>query len=67
MNQEIKSKLDEQTAKIDAVFTSVEKSRKYFLVTMWITVLAIVLPVIGLAFLMPTFLESYSNILNITQ
>ncbi len=67
MDQEIKNKLDEQTKKIDAIFVSVEKSRKYFLVTMWITILAIVLPIIGIGIFVPTFLESYTNIINISQ
>mgnify|MGYP003418982461 FL=1 len=67
MDQEIKNKLDEQGLKIDAIFASVEKSRKYFLVTMWVTVLAIVLPMIGLAFFAPSFLDTYSSALNQTQ
>ncbi len=67
MDQEIKNKLDEQTKKIDAIFVSVEKSRKYFLVTMWVTLLAIVLPMIGLGIFAPTFLESYANMVNINQ
>ena len=67
MDQEIKNKLDEQSQKIDAIFVSVEKSRKYFLVTMWITVIVIVLPIIGLAFMAPSFVSSYTNILQGTQ
>lgn len=67
MDQEIKNKLDEQSVKIDAIFLSVEKSRKYFLVTMWVTVLTIVLPMIGLLFFAPSFVNSYSSALNQTQ
>jgi hypothetical protein len=67
MDQDIKNKLDEQAAKIDAIFISVEKSRKYFLVTMWITVLAIVLPMIGIAIMGPSFVNSYSQALEATQ
>lgn len=67
MDQEIKNKLDEQSQKIDAIFASVEKSRKYFLVTMWITVIVIVLPIIGLAFIAPSFVTSYTNILQGAQ
>ena len=59
MDQEIKTKLEEQSAKIDAVLESVEKTRKYFLTTMWITVLVIVIPMIGLFFVIPQFLNSY--------
>lgn len=50
MDQEIKNKLAAQDAKLDAIFKSVEKTRKYFLVVMWISILAIVLPAIGLVF-----------------
>lgn len=67
MDQEIKNKLDEQTIKIDAIYTSVEKSRKYFLVTMWVTILAIVLPMIGISLFAPSFLETYTNALNVVQ
>lgn len=67
MDQEIKNKLDEQTIKIDAIFASVEKSRKYFLITMWVTLLAVVLPMIGLAFVGPSFVNSYTSNLNIEQ
>jgi hypothetical protein len=67
MDQEIKNKLDEQTLKIDAIFASVEKSRKYFLITMWGTLLAIVLPMIGLAFIGPSFVNSYTSSLNAEQ
>lgn len=63
MEQEIKNKLDEQALKIDAIYVSVEKSRKYFLVTMWITVAAIILPLIGIAFAVPSFMNMYSSAL----
>lgn len=67
MDQEIKNKLDEQAAKIEAIYVSVEKSRKYFLVTMWMTALAIILPMIGLAFAGPSFVNSYTSALNAAQ
>jgi hypothetical protein len=63
MDQEIKNKLAAQDAKLDAIFTSVEKTRKYFLVVMWISILAIVLPAIGLVFAIPSFLSMYSGLL----
>ena len=67
MDQEIKNKIDEQTLKIDAIYASVEKSRKYFLITMWVTILAIVLPVIGVSILAPSLMSSYTNIINTNQ
>ncbi len=62
MDQEIKNKLAAQDAKLDAIFKSVEKTRKYFLVVMWISILAIVLPAIGLVFAIPAFLGMYSSL-----
>ncbi len=64
MESDIIKKLDEQDKKIEAIFVSVEKTRKYFLWTMIITVAAVVLPLIGLLFAIPSFLSSYSSALN---
>jgi len=64
MEQELLKKLEEQEAKIDAIFTSVEKTRKYFRVVMWVTILAIVIPVIGLSFAIPNFINTYTETFN---
>jgi len=64
-HEEIIKKLDENREMIDAIFKSVEKTRKYFLIIIWITVIAFVLPLIGMMFAIPNFLESYSAILSI--
>ena len=61
MEQDILKKLEEQDVKIEAIWRSVEKSRKYFLITAWITIGAIVLPMIGLALALPAFLNSYTS------
>ena len=60
-NEEFKKKFEEQAIKIDAIYKSVEKTRKYFLVTIWITVIAVVVPIIGLAFAIPAFMNTYVN------
>ena len=52
-------KLQEMEAKLDAILVSVEKTRRHFQVTMWITILFLVLPLIGMAFVVPMFLNSY--------
>ena len=57
---ELKEKLELLEKKIDAVYVSVEKTRKYFLGTMIVTVVAFVLPLIGLVFAIPAFLSSLS-------
>lgn len=67
MDQEIQNlqkKIDEQGIKIDSIYKSVEKTRKYFLMTIWITVITIVLPLIVLAFVLPSLIGSYTDSLS---
>ena len=64
MENEIRTKLEEQDAKLDAIYKSVEKTRKYFLIIAWVTVAAVVLPIIGLLFAIPSFLKTYTSIIN---
>ena len=54
--------LREQADKLDAIYASVEKTRKYFLLIIWISIAVVVLPMIGLLFAIPTFLETYSGL-----
>ncbi len=49
--------------KLDAIYVSVEKTRKYFLVVMWITIIAVVLPVLGLVIAIPKFINTYTSTL----
>lgn len=67
MDQEILKKFEEQEAKLDAIYQSVEKMRKYFLWTLYVTIATIVLPIIGLIIIIPWFLKimssAYSGIL----
>ena len=58
MDQETLNKLGALEKKIDAIYSSVEKTRKYFLFTLVITVVMIVLPIIGLVVVIPIFLSS---------
>lgn len=60
-NAEQKLALLEQ--KIDAIYKSVEKTRKYFFWTMVITIALVVLPAIGLVFAIPSFINTYTNVL----
>ena len=57
--QERIAKLEE---KIDKIYISVEKTRRYFLWTLIITVVVMVLPLIGLIFVIPTFLASFNTL-----
>jgi len=61
MEQEILKKLEEQDKKIDAIFVSVEKTRKYFLFIIWVSVITFLLPLIGLIFAIPFFLSTFSQ------
>lgn len=58
MADEITIKLAELEGKIDAVYASVEKTRKYFLWTGIITVAVIVIPLLLLPLFLPAFLAS---------
>jgi hypothetical protein len=63
MDQELQKKIEEQGVKIDAIYKSVEKTRKYFLMIIWVTVIAVVLPLIGMIFVIPSFLSNYVDVL----
>lgn len=63
MDEEIRRKLETLEAKIDATYRSAEKTRKYFLGVIVVSVVALVLPLIGLMFALPSFLGSYSELM----
>ena len=67
MDQELATRLEAQERKIDAIYISVEKTRKYFLWTMIGTIVTFVIPLIALMFAIPWFLgtmeKSYSGLL----
>jgi hypothetical protein len=71
METDLQKKLEDQDQKLEAIYKSVEKMRKYFLWTMIITIAVIVLPLIGLAFAIPSFMANYvaplSNINSLGQ
>ncbi len=62
MDEDIRGQLSEQSGKLDAIYRSVEQTRKYFLWTLAITVVVLVLPLIGLFFVLPGFLSTYSSV-----
>lgn len=59
---DILTRLEAQEKKIDAIYVSVEKIRKYFLMTLIGSVLMFVLPLIGLAFVIPFYLSTFSGL-----
>lgn len=64
MEQEILERLKKNEEKLEKIFVSVEKMRRYFLWTLIITVVVVLLPAIGLIFAIPKFIETYGQIGN---
>lgn len=61
MEDDTLTRLAEYEKKLDAIYRSVEKMRKYFLWTLVIGVVTFVLPLIGLAFVIPYYLSVLSS------
>ena len=57
-HQSILARLEAQDQKLEAIYQSVEKGRKYFLLSMWVTIAFFVLPLVALIFIVPWFLSS---------
>ena len=62
METEILEKLKQNDEKLDKIYASVEKTRKYFLWTMILTIALVVLPLLGLIVAIPSFLSNYSSV-----
>ncbi len=62
--QNTSQRLDGIESKLDAIHTSVEKTRKYFQIILWVTVAMVVVPAIGLVVVIPAFLNSYLGALD---
>ena len=62
MEQEILQKLDLLEKKLEENVKISRQMRKYFLWTLIISVVVIVLPLIGLLFVIPQLINSYTNI-----
>ncbi|HAR99691.1 MAG: hypothetical protein US57_C0006G0014 [Candidatus Moranbacteria bacterium GW2011_GWC2_37_73] len=58
---EVLKKLEEQQIKIDAMYVSVEKLRKYFLWTLIVTIVTVVVPLIILAIALPFMISTISG------
>jgi len=59
--EEVLKKIEEQQAKIDAMYVSVERLRKYFLWTLIITVVTVVLPLVALIFTVPYLINTITT------
>ena len=65
MDADLQARLDAQDAQLEHIYKSTEATRKYFLWTMIVSIILFVLPLFGLAFVIPVFLNSYASILNV--
>ena len=64
MENDIQTKIVELEKKVDAVYESVEKMRKYMMWTGLVTLGLIVLPLIALAFIIPSLIDTYTTALS---
>lgn len=64
MDQETKNKMEEMDKKIDGIYASVEKTRKIIMWTAIITAAVIILPLIAMMFVIPSFISSYTDAIN---
>ena len=59
---DIQQRLDALEHKIDVIYVSVEKTRTYFLWTLIITIVVIVLPLVLMLFALPSLFSYYASI-----
>lgn len=62
--QELLQKIDALALKVEQVYQTSEKTRKYFLWTLIVTLILFVIPLVGLFFAVPSFLSTYSEVSN---
>ncbi|MHB1163107.1 MAG: hypothetical protein ACYCZZ_01065 [Minisyncoccota bacterium] len=63
IDPELLAKLDEIGAKADKAYHAAETVRKYLFWTGVVSIALVVLPLIGLAFVIPQFISSYTTTL----
>jgi len=57
MDEKIIQKIEAQAKKLEEIYASVEKMRKYFLWTLIISAGMVILPMLGLIIIIPWFLK----------
>lgn len=61
MDPEINNRLDQQSAQIEQILTSVKKTEKYMRLTFWTTVVVVVLPFLIMLVAIPMIVSSLSS------
>ena len=64
MDQDLQNRIQIIEEKVDKIYLSVEKTRKYLLWTAVVTIALFVLPLIGVIFVAPKFLTTYTQSIN---
>lgn len=64
IDSELAAKLEEISAKADRAYRAAESTRKYLFWTGVVTAALVVLPAVGLVFMIPQFIDSYTSTLN---
>lgn len=59
MENEILTKIEEQNKKIDSILIAVEKTNKYLLISMWVTIIMLILPLVIGAIVIPALINTY--------
>lgn len=62
MNEEISNKLKELEEKIEKIYISVEKTRKYFQWTFIATIVFFILPLIVIAIILPSLMNGITSV-----
>jgi hypothetical protein len=61
MNEDMQEQLNRIEQKVQAAYDSAEKTRKYFLWTMIGSIVVVILPLVGIALILPVFLNALSG------
>ena len=64
MDEELRTRFETLEKKVDATYQAAEKAKKYFQWILILTLAALLLPLLGLLFAIPSFLSVYSSIGN---
>lgn len=63
MQPDLEKRMSELENKVDAIYESVEKTRKILMWTGIITIAVIILPIIAMMFVIPSFIGNYTTTL----
>lgn len=62
MDEQLSARIGALEQKIDAIYLSTERTRKYFFGLLVATAVTFILPLFGLIFLIPSFVTTYTSV-----